>query len=180
MLKRGLLLASFSYNESMAKRNYLIDGSSGTGKSSVSSELRKRGYKTIEGDNELAYRGDPETGKPTDAPGFQYHIWDVDKVREIVANKEDEVAFFCGGSRNLHKFMDAFDKVYVLDVDTETLRERLDRRTADDWDVNDSVNTTEFVLRLHATKEALPEGITINTARPINEVVDAILEDIGV
>ena len=31
----------------MAKRNYLIDGSSGTGKSSVSSELRKRGYKTI-------------------------------------------------------------------------------------------------------------------------------------
>ncbi|WP_309108577.1 AAA family ATPase [Arthrobacter sp.] len=164
----------------MAKRNYLIDGSSGTGKSSVSGELRKRGYKTIDGDNELAYRGDPETGRPTDAPGFQYHIWDVDKVREIVANKEDEVAFFCGGSRNFQKFIDAFDNVYVLDVDAETLRERLDRRTVDDWDVNDSVNTTEFVLRLHATKEALPEGITINTARPINEVVDAILEGIEV
>jgi len=176
----AILSRPFSYNESMAKRNYLIDGSSGTGKSSVSSELRKRGYQTIEGDDELAYRGDPETGKPTDAPGFQYHIWDVDKVREIAANKEYEVAFFCGGSRNLHKFIDVFDKVYVLDVDSETLRERLDRRTADDWDVNDTVNTTEFVLRLHATKEALPEGITINTARPINEVVDAILEGIKV
>lgn len=128
------------------------------------------------GDRELAYRGDPETGKRTEAPGFQYHIWDVDKVREIVANKEDEVAFFCGGSRNLHKFIDLFDKVFVLDVDTETLRERLDRRTADDWDVNDPVNNTEFVLRFHATKEALPEGITINTARPLSEVVNAILE----
>jgi thymidylate kinase len=76
----------------------------------------------------------------------------------------------------LHKFIDLFDKVFVLDVDIETLRKRLDRRTADDWDVNDSVNNTEFVLHLHATKEALPEGIIIDAARPINEVVDAILE----
>ncbi|HEX3081747.1 MAG TPA: AAA family ATPase [Candidatus Saccharimonadia bacterium] len=160
----------------MAKRNYLIDGSSGTGKSSVSRELRRRGYKTIEGDDELAYRGDPETGKPTDLPGFEYHIWDVDKVRKIAANKDDGVVFFCGGSRNLSKFIDVFDKVFVLDADAETLRERLDRRTADDWDVNDPVNTTEFVLRLHATKEALPEGTIIDSTRPINEVVDAILE----
>ncbi len=160
----------------MAKRNYLIDGSSGTGKSSVYRELRRRGYKAVDGDNVLAYRGDPETGKRIEAPGYQYHIWDVDKVKEIVANAEDEVAFFCGGSRNLHKFIDLFDKVFVLDVDIETLRERLDRRTADDWDVNDSENSTEFVLRLHTTKETLPEGITINAARPINEVVDAILD----
>ncbi|MDQ2785730.1 MAG: AAA family ATPase [Chloroflexota bacterium] len=160
----------------MAKRNYLIEGSSGTGKSSVYRELRERGYKAIDGDNELAYRGDPETGERIDAPGLQYHIWDVDKVREIVANKEDAVAFFCGGSRNVHKFIDVFDKVFVLDVDIETLRERLDRRTADDWDVNDSVNNTGFVLRMHATREALPEGINIDTARPLNEVVDAILE----
>ena len=160
----------------MAKRNYLIEGSSGTGKSAVWEELQKRGYKAINGDRELAYRGDPETGRRIEGPGFGSHIWDVDKVREIVSNKDDDVAFFCGGSRNLHKFIDVFDKVFVLDVDIETLRERLDRRTADDWDVNDSENTTEFVLRLHATKEALPEGITINTARPINEVVDVILE----
>ena len=77
---------------------------------------------------------------------------------------------------NSHKFIDLFDKVFVLDVDSETLRERLDRRTADDWDVNDPENTTEFVLRLHATKEALPEGITIHTSRPINEVVDEVLK----
>src|SRR3954468_7937876 len=154
----------------MAKRNYLIEGSSGTGKSAVWEELQKRGYRAINGDRELAYRGDPETGMRIEDLGFAYHIWDVDKVRELVSNKDDDVAFFCGGSRNLHKFIDLFDKVFVLDVDIETLRERLDRRTADDWDVTDPENSTEFVLRLHATKESLPEGITIDTARPINEV----------
>jgi broad-specificity NMP kinase len=160
----------------MAKRNYLIEGSSGTGKTTVAEELQRRGYHVLHGDRELAYRGDPETGKRTESPGFQYHIWDIDKVREIIANKDDDLTFFCGGTMNSHKFIDLFDKVFVLDVDVETLRERLDRRTADDWDVNDPENTTEFVLRLHATKEALPKGITINTARPINEVVDAILK----
>ena len=160
----------------MAKRNYLIEGSSGTGKSAVWEELQKRGYKAINGDRELAYRGDPETGKPIEDPGFCYHTWDVDKVREIVANKDDEVTFFCGGSRNLHKFIDLFDKVFVLDVNTKTLKKRLESRDADDWDVNDNDNQIEFVLRMHTTKEALPKGINIDTVRPLNEVVDAILE----
>ena len=159
----------------MAKRNYLIEGGSGTGKSAVWEELQKRGYKAINGDRELAYQGDPETGKRIEGHDFWRHIWDVDKVREIVANKEDEVAFFCGGSRNFHKFIDLFDKVFILDIDTETLKKRLESREADDWGGNDKEK--EFIVRLHATREAVPpEGIIIDTARPINEVVDAIVE----
>jgi broad-specificity NMP kinase len=117
----------------MAKKNYLVEGVSGTGKSSVCDELQRRGYKAINGDRELAYQGDPETGKRTGAYGHEYHIWDVDKVKEIAANKEDKVTFFCGGSRNFDKFIDLFDKVFVLDVDTETLNKRLDSHTVDDW-----------------------------------------------
>jgi len=45
---------------------------------------------------------------------------------------EDEVTFFCGGSRIFDKFIDLFDKVVVLDVGTETLKQRLDSRTVDD------------------------------------------------
>src|SRR5688572_20773578 len=137
----------------MAKRNYLIEGSSGTGKSAVWEELQKRGYKAINGDRELAYRGDPETGTRIEGPGFWFHIWDVDKVREIVANKDDDVTFFCGGSRNFHKFIELFDKVFVLEVDYETLKKRLEIRDADDWNVIDNDNRIEFVLRMHATKE---------------------------
>ena len=50
----------------MGIRNYLIEGVSGTGKTSVCKELKRRGYHAINGDRELAYQGDPETGTPTD------------------------------------------------------------------------------------------------------------------
>ena len=41
----------------MGIRNYLIEGVSGTGKTSVCKELQRRGYYAIDGDTELAYQG---------------------------------------------------------------------------------------------------------------------------
>lgn len=38
----------------MGIRNYLIEGISGTGKTSVATELERRGYHVIHGDRELA------------------------------------------------------------------------------------------------------------------------------
>ena len=61
----------------MGIRNYLIEGVSGTGKTSVCNELQRRGYHAIHGDRELAYRGDPETGEPTDGSGHEHHIIDA-------------------------------------------------------------------------------------------------------
>jgi predicted amidohydrolase YtcJ len=49
----------------MGVKNYLIEGVSGTGKTSVCDELRRRGYHAIHGDRDLAYQGDPKTGEPT-------------------------------------------------------------------------------------------------------------------
>ena len=65
----------------MGIRNYLIEGVSGTGKTSVCHELRRRGYYALNGDRELAYQGDPKTGKPVDGFAHEHHIWNVDKVR---------------------------------------------------------------------------------------------------
>ncbi|WP_112246085.1 AAA family ATPase [Kribbella monticola] len=161
----------------MARRNYLVEGGSGTGKSSVCRELRRRGYKAIDGDNELAYRGDPETGLPTNAPGrHELHIWNVAKVREIAADQTEDLAFFCGGSRNFPKFLDVFDKVFVLDVDTETLKHRLTSRAPADW--GGTAEEKAKILHLHTTKEDIPEGQVINTNRPLPEVVDAILQSL--
>lgn len=50
----------------MGMKNYLIEGVSCTGKTTVCNELQRRGYHAIHGDRELAYQGDPETGQPTD------------------------------------------------------------------------------------------------------------------
>ncbi len=90
----------------MGVRNYLIEGVSCTGKTSVCDELRRRGYHSIHGDRVLAYQGDPKTGEPLDGFAHAHHIWDVDKVRALVADQSHAASFFCGGSRNFDRFID--------------------------------------------------------------------------
>lgn len=158
----------------MGKRNFLIEGVSGTGKSSVCRELRRRGYSAIDGDRELAYQGDPSTGKQVEGFCHEHHIWDVEKVRRLAANEDDEASFFCGGSRNFKQFIDIFDEVFILDVDLETLNRRLDSRSDDDWGKRTSER--ELVIRLHATKEDIPHnGIVLDATKPLMSLVDEIL-----
>ncbi len=161
----------------MGIRNYLIEGVSGTGKTSVCKELQRRGYHAINGDNELAYQGDPETGEPTASGTHEHHIWHVDKVKTLVANRDEAVTFFCGGSRNFPKFMDLFDGVFVLEVDLGTLNRRLDERCRadpDDW--GGTPEERELIVRLHQTKEDTPKnGIIIDATAPLARVVDEIL-----
>ena len=160
----------------MGRRNYLIEGVSGTGKTAVCHELRRRGYAAINGDRELAYQGDPATGERTEGRSHDHHIWDVEKVRRLAANQDDEVTFFCGGSRNFQRFIDLFDEIFILDVDVETLNERLDSRD-DDW--GKSERERALILRLHATKEDTPKGgVVVDATQPLAGVVDEILSHV--
>lgn len=159
----------------MGKKNYLIEGVSGTGKTSVCDELQRRGYNAIHGDRELAYQGDPKTGIATDGFAHEHHIWDIDKVKTLVDNKDNELSFFCGGSRNFSKFIDLFDGVFVLDVDPNTLNQRLKLRPEDEWGCKPAER--ELALRLLQTKEDLPKnGIIIDSTKPLVEVVDEIIQ----
>ncbi len=47
----------------MGKRNYLIEGVSGTGKTSVCHELRRRGYTAFNSDRDLRPHTVPTTGE---------------------------------------------------------------------------------------------------------------------
>jgi predicted ATPase len=169
----------------MGRRNYLIAGASGAGKTAVCTELQRRGYQAVHGDRELVYRGDPETGLPmtpeTDIPTAtwisEHQIWDVEKVRALVANQEEAVTFFCGGSRNFAKFIDLFDGVLVLEVDLDTMNRRIDERVAlDPTDWGGKPEERELAVRLHQTKEDIPKGgIVIDATAPLARVVDEIL-----
>lgn len=173
----------------MGGRNYLIEGLSGTGKTSVATELQRRGYHVIHGDRELAYKGDPRTGKPLDgsaheqnildaAFGHEHHLWNVDKVKSLLADRSHPISFFCGGSRNFHHFIDLFDGVFVLDVDLDTLKRRLASRPEDEFGGKPAER--EVVLRLHATKEDIPGNAkTIDATAPLASVVDVILSKCG-
>ena len=116
------------YRPEVGIRNFLIEGVSGTGKTSLCRELRQRGHHAINGDTERAYQGDPKTGEPTDGvPSHWHHIWRVERVRALVADQSERFTFLCGGSRNFSKFVDLFDALFVLEVDVETLKRRLDQ-----------------------------------------------------
>jgi AAA domain len=151
----------------MGVRNYLIEGVSGTGKTSVAEELQRRGYHVVHGDRELSYQGDPETGNPLDRPthisathsaawAHAHHIWDVDKVKSLVADRRHAISFFCGGSRNFHHFIDVFDEVFVLDIDLDTLNRRLAGRPQGEF--GGRPGERALIVRLHATKEDIPKN----------------------
>jgi adenylate kinase family enzyme len=166
-------------------RNYLIEGASGAGKTAVATELQRLGYHAIHGDRELAYRGDPKTGVPiapeTDPPTAvwmsEHHIWDVEKVKAQIANKDEPLTFFCGASRNFSQFIDLLDGVFVLDVDWDTASRRIDGRVAlDPTDFGGKPEERELLARLHATKAQVPKNaICIDASAPIARVVDNIL-----
>ena len=159
----------------MGNRNYLIEGVSGTGKTTVCKELRRRGFHAVNGDTDLAYQGDPETGDPTDdVPSHWHHIWDVDRVRAMVADQSERFTFFCGGSRNFSKFQGLFDGVFVLEIDLDTLHRRLDQRPDGEFGARQSER--DLIVRLHRTKEDTPQdGIPIDATAPLAQVVDEIV-----
>jgi adenylate kinase family enzyme len=169
----------------MGRKNYLISGVSGAGKTAVCTELQRRGYQAIHGDDELAYQGDPDTGRPADGLRHEHsatfisehHIWDVEKVKALVANQYEAVTFFCGGSRNFSKFIALFDGVFVLEVDLDTSLRRIAERVAlDPTDWGGTPAERDITVRMYHSKEALPHnGTIIDANAPLARVVDEIL-----
>src|SRR6478672_6946921 len=154
-------------------RNYLVEGVSCAGKTTVATELERRGHHVVHGDRVLAYQGDPVTGEPLPGHVHEHHVWDVAEVRRIVADRSIPVTFFCGGSRNHARFVDLLDGVLVLELDRATLLERLAARPADEFGA--SPEERELVLRLHASREDLPAGVAVDATRPLEAVVDEIV-----
>lgn len=162
------------YGLAMGMRNFLVEGVSGTGKTSVCKELRRRGHHAVDGDTDLAYQGDPETGDPTDVPSHWHHVWPVDTVRLMVADRTEPLTFFCGGSRNFSTFLDLFDGVFVLEIDADTLLRRLEVRAEDEFGAEPAER--DLIVRLHRTGEDTPTGgIAIDATAPLSQVVDEIV-----
>ena len=95
-----------------------------------------------------------------------------------MADQNDPISFFCGGSRNFQRFIDLFDAVFILDVDVVTLKRRLAERHEDEFGGKPAEQ--ELVLQLHATKEDNPKNATaIDATAPLASVADDILSRCG-
>ena len=115
------------------KIDYLIDGSSGTGKSTIFEELTRRGYHAISSDRAWAYSADPESGLPGGPRHHDNFLWDKTKAIPALESNDPDVLFVCGSCRNRDEFRPYFRKVFNLKIDDDTMRRRLDERTNNDF-----------------------------------------------
>jgi hypothetical protein len=162
----------------MAQRNFLVEGLSGAGKSSVYDELIRRGYNAVSTDRTWSFSADPDTGLPGGPNRYDTWMWDEGMALRALRSPVPDVLFVCGSSRNRDRFLSHFARVFNLRIDDETMRRRLEARTDDDWPLGQE--GVELMLALNRKGERPPGAIDIDATRPLEEVVDELLRLAGV
>ncbi len=157
----------------MAKRNYLVEGLSGAGKSAVYEELVRRGFTAITTDRTWAFHADPETGRPGGPTHHSNFMWDEQKAFSELQSQEPDVLFVSGSSRNRDRFLPYFTKIFNLRIDDDTMRRRLQERTDDDWPLG--LEGVELMLELNRSDEGPAGAIDVDATQPLDQVVDELL-----
>jgi dephospho-CoA kinase len=148
----------------------LITGMSGTGKSSVLRELRRRGYRVVDIDS-----SNWSIERPlADGSGAE-QLWRTDVMGALLAEDAPEGLFVAGCASNQGLFYDRFDAVVLLSTPREVLLERIATRTTNSFGktdaerkrIIDDLESVEPLLRATARTE-------INAGVPLIQVVDTL------
>ena len=170
-------------------KRVLLTGMSGTGKSTVITELAARGYKAIDLDSDewsewVPIDGDSDPlATPADAHlvfRYQDWVWREDRIQRLLETEDAEVLFVSGTASNQGKFHAQFDHVVLLSAPAKVLIERLSTRTSNHYgkDPNElarileQLQTVEPLLRRAASLE-------IDTTPPVDQVVETIVDLVG-
>lgn len=146
-------------------KRILLTGMSGTGKSTVVTELVRRGFKAVDTDDGWS--------EPT-SDGRQR--WREDAIATLLATEDAPLLFIAGCEENQVQFHPQFDHIILLSAPPEIMGERLATRDSNPFGktpedlsrILDDLNTVEPLLRRAADHE-------IQTTIPPAEVVTTIL-----
>jgi shikimate kinase len=164
-----------------------VTGVSGSGKSTVCAELVRRGYDARDTDDGISawFRIADGAEVPTPfADGYRTAEWcaahewrySTERVVRFADAVRGGVGFLCGGAANENEVWSLVDRALYLVVDARTLRERLARRTNNDF--GKASDELEAILAWHAgaADHCRRYGIDpVDATRPVDEVVDDIL-----
>jgi len=150
----------------VARRNYLVEGLSGAGKSSVYEELIGRGYTAISTDRAWKLSADPDTG-------LDSSMWDQEKAVGELESPTPDVLFVCGSSSNRDHFLHYFTKIFNLRIDDDTMRRRLEDRTNNDF--GKRPEELEGMLERNRRDERPAGAVDVDATRPLHQVVDQLL-----
>jgi shikimate kinase len=137
----------------------LLTGMSGAGKTTILTELRRRGHVTVDTDDEGWTLPDG--------------LWDEPRMARLLASTPDVVV--SGTVDNQGRFYDRFDHVVLLSAPLDVLLERVARRTNNPYggrpdqraEISEYLETVEPLLRRGATLE-------LDGRRDVRELADRI------
>lgn len=171
-----------------------LTGMSGSGKSTVLRELETLGYET-HGVDELGYADwmDRKTGAiipfPEDEDSINIHDWykkhrwvlSVDRISKLKqqADTDDKLVFLGGIAEGEEDVWQCFDKVFLLKVDGETIKERIANRTDNDFGKSPD-EMAEIMNALHVYEAKCEKlGVTtVDGAQPIKTVIENIIKNL--
>jgi shikimate kinase len=161
-------------------KRILLTGISGTGKSTVISELAARGYKAVDADSH-AFSEWVEIVDDSDTPGTPVEpnrdwVWREDRIQALLSTEDAGVLFLSGCAKNMGKFLPQFDLVVLLSAPADVIAERLRTRTNNPYGKHP--DEVARVLGLLETVEPLlrsAAGYEIDTSIRLDLVVDAVL-----
>jgi dephospho-CoA kinase len=149
-------------------RAVLVTGMSGVGKSAALSELRRRGYPTLDTD-------EPGWTEWSDVDGG--YVWREERMEELLAGTHGTTLYVSGTVSNQGRFYPRFDAVVLLSLPAELMLRRIAGRTSNDYGKRPAEreevlrNLVEVEPRLRATCTH-----EVDASLPLDQVVDALVE----
>jgi shikimate kinase len=164
----GMNGGSAEQSEGAPRRSVvLVTGMSGTGKSTVLSELKRRGHRVIDTD-------DPGWRVETHNAGGPEPVWDLDRIKALIDGHRTGWLFIAGCVANQGAVYRRFDAIVLLSAPVDVILDRVANRTnpfgstaEDRTKIANDLATFEPVLRAGADCE-------IVTTTPVPDVVAAL------
>jgi AAA domain len=146
----------------------LLTGMSGTGKSALVQELRRRGYAAYDADDD-GFSEPRENGR---------WGWRLDAVSELLATADDRLLFFAGCSEEQIEL--TFDYRVLLTAPTIVLIGRLRTRTSNSYG-RDPQERTQVLADLADVEPLLRRSadLVLTTTAPVGEIADLLLRRVG-
>jgi len=172
---------------------FFITGISSSGKSTVTNELKSKGYVAYDADEDGFSRWqNSESGyihpkssvkkKELTDEFLKMHSWIIPRssVEELAKRSSKKIIFLCGVAHNEDEIRDLFSAIFELTIDDKTLIHRLTTRTNNDWG-KEPRELEQTLARQHNAEELYRKHnpILIDATQPVGTVVDNILESVN-
>ena len=170
-------------------KRILITGIAGSGKSTISDELKKLGYKSydIEKVDGLFEMIDRNTGENIeehnndDLEEIKRRDWvcNINKLQKLLNSQKDDIVFYCGMATNILELSKLFDEILILKTSPETIRKRLSLREPGGF--GETKEVQDWILEGGGWLEKMKwhkEPLIINSEKTPRIVAETILNKI--